>query len=157
MFIYQGTRSNIWVLPKPKSQATWLKYTNGVMISHIGRHYQPILWDALKAYACPRKLTLLASSFGIKVSLNPNVGVRFWFGPTQEVPFVQCQFNNLICTYTLFSWYNLLEAFMPLFHLLLDMVHFMWHPAPLKESWCPHHILRLFFFAGLVWNFSMAS
>jgi hypothetical protein len=53
------------------------------MISRVGRHYQPTLWDALKACACPCKLTLLASSFGVKVSLNPKVGVRFWFGPTQ--------------------------------------------------------------------------
>ncbi len=56
---------------------------NGVMTSCVGRHYQPTLWDALKACACPRKLTLLASSFGVKVSLNPKVGVWFWFGPTQ--------------------------------------------------------------------------
>jgi len=48
---------------------------NEVMTSRIGRHYQPTLWDAFKAYACPRKLTLLASSFGVKVSLNPKVGV----------------------------------------------------------------------------------
>jgi hypothetical protein len=40
---------------------------------------------------------LFASSFGIKISLNPKIGVRFWFigvrfwfGLTQEVPFVQC-------------------------------------------------------------------
>jgi hypothetical protein len=98
---------------------------------------------------------LLASSFGVKVSLNPKVGIRFWFGPTQ-VPFVQCQRDNPICTYTLFSWYNLLEVFKPLFHLQLDMVHSMWFLAPLKERWCPHHVLRLFF-AGLVWNPSMAS
>jgi len=76
-FAYQGTRNDIWVLPKPKSQAIQLKYTNGVMTSHVGRHYQPTLWDALKACACPRKLTLLASFFGVKVSFNPKVGVRF--------------------------------------------------------------------------------
>jgi hypothetical protein len=65
-FAYQGTRSNLRILPKPKSQATQLKYVNGVMISRVGRHYQPTLWDALKACACPLKLTLLASSFGAK-------------------------------------------------------------------------------------------
>jgi hypothetical protein len=32
----------------------------------------------------------------------------------------------------------------------------MWLLAPLKERWCPHHILCLFF-AGLVWNSFMAS
>jgi len=62
-FAYQGTRSDIWVLPKPKSQATRLKYVNGVMTSRGGRHYQPTLWDALKACACPRKFILLASLF----------------------------------------------------------------------------------------------
>ncbi len=45
------------------------------MTYRIGRHYQPTLWDALKACACPHKLTLLASSFGAKISLNPKVGV----------------------------------------------------------------------------------
>jgi hypothetical protein len=50
-FVYQGTRSNIWVLQKLKSQATRLKYTNEVMISCVGRHYQPTFWDALKACA----------------------------------------------------------------------------------------------------------
>jgi len=83
-FAYQSTRSDIWVLRKPKSQTTQLKYANGVMTSCVGRHYQPTLWDALKAYACPCKLTLLASNFGVKFSLNPKVGVRVWFGPTQE-------------------------------------------------------------------------
>ncbi len=83
-FVYQGTKSDIWVLQKPMSQTTQLKYANGVMTSHIGRHYQPTLWDAVKACACPCKLTLLTSSFGVKVSLNPKVGVQFWFGPTQE-------------------------------------------------------------------------
>jgi len=42
-FAYQGMRSDIWVLPTPKSQTTRLKYTNGVMISRVGRHYQPAL------------------------------------------------------------------------------------------------------------------
>jgi len=74
-FAYEGMRSDIWVLPRPKSQSTRLKYVNGVMTSRVSRHYQPTLWDALKAGACPRKLTLLASSFGVKISLHPKVGV----------------------------------------------------------------------------------
>jgi len=74
-FAYQGMRNNIWVLQKPKSQITRLKYVNGVTTSRVGRHYQPTFWDAFKTCACPRKLTLLASSFGLKVSLNPKVGV----------------------------------------------------------------------------------
>jgi hypothetical protein len=68
-----------------------IKYANGIMISRVGYHYQPTLWDALKACACPRKLTLLASFFGVKISFHPKVGVWFWFGLTQEVPFVLCQ------------------------------------------------------------------
>jgi hypothetical protein len=51
---------------KPKSQATRLKYTNGVMTSRVGRTTNQPFWDALKACACPRKLTLLASSLGAK-------------------------------------------------------------------------------------------
>jgi hypothetical protein len=74
-FAYQGTKSDIWVLPKPKSQTTRLKYANGVMTSCVGRHYQPTLWDALKACACLRKLTLFASSFGVKIYLHPKIGV----------------------------------------------------------------------------------
>jgi hypothetical protein len=73
-FAYQGTKNDIWVLPKPKSQVTQLKYANGVMISRVGRHYEPIFWDALEACACPRKLTLL-TSFRVKVFPNPKGGV----------------------------------------------------------------------------------
>ncbi len=64
---------------------------------------------------------------------------------------------QLYLPYINFSWYNLLEVLMPLFHLQLDVVHFMWHSSPLKERWCPHHTLRFFFFADLVWNSFMAS
>jgi hypothetical protein len=34
----------------------------------------------------------------------------------------------------------------------------LWHPASLKERWCPHHVLCFFcFFTNLLWNSSMAS
>jgi hypothetical protein len=46
---------------------------NGVMTSHVGCRYQPTLWVALWACAHPCKLTLLAYSFGAKVSFSPNV------------------------------------------------------------------------------------
>ncbi len=72
---------------------------------------------------------LLGPSF-----LNPKVGVRFWFGPTQESSICPMPFWQLYLPYTNFSWYNLLEIFKPLFHLQLDVVHFMWHSAPLKEK-----------------------
>ncbi len=61
-------------------------------------------------------------------------------------------FDNPICTY---SWCNFLEVF-AFISLATWCGTFMWLPAPLKERWCPHHVLRLFcLFAGLVWNFSM--
>jgi hypothetical protein len=48
-----------------------------IMTSYVGRHYQPTLWDVLKACAYLRKLILFASSFTAKVFLNPKVGVQF--------------------------------------------------------------------------------
>ncbi len=78
------------------------------MTSRVGRHYQPTLWDALKACARPCKLTLLASSFGAKVSFHPKVGIRFWFGPTQESFICPMSLDNPTCIYL---WYNLLEVF----------------------------------------------
>ncbi len=133
-FVYQGTRSNIWVLQKLKSQATRLKYTNEVMISCVGRHYQPTFWDALKACAWPRKLTLLDSSFRVRVSLNPKVGVWFWFGPTQEVPFVQCQLDNLICSYTLFDVIQSLGSFEAFISLATWCGTFYVTPCPIKKK-----------------------
>ncbi len=126
------------------------------MTSRVGRHYQLTLWDALKACACPHKLTLLTSSFGVKISLHPKIGVQFWFGLTQEVSFVPCQTSQPYLHLYLILVIQSLEVLKPLFHLQLDVVHFMWHPTPLKERWCPHHVLRFFFFAGLLWNSSMA-
>jgi hypothetical protein len=52
-FAYQSMKSDIWVLPRPKSQITLLKYANMVMTSRVGHHYQPTLWDALQTCACP--------------------------------------------------------------------------------------------------------
>jgi len=49
-----------------------------------------------------------------------------------------------------------MEVFKSLFQLQLDAVHFMWLLTPLKERWCPHAVLLLFF-AGLMWNSFMAS
>jgi hypothetical protein len=109
-FAYQGTRSDIWVLQKPKSQATRLKYANGVMTSRVGHHYQPTLWDALKACACPRKLTLLASSFAAEFP-QPQGRSPILIWPTQDNSICPMPFDNPICTYTKFSWYNLLEVF----------------------------------------------
>jgi hypothetical protein len=50
---------------KPKSQTTLKVCERGHDFLRWS-HYQPTLWDALKACACPRKLTLLASFLGVK-------------------------------------------------------------------------------------------
>jgi len=39
-FVYQGMKNDIWVLQKPKSQTTQLKYVNELMTSRVGPHYQ---------------------------------------------------------------------------------------------------------------------
>ncbi len=128
------------------------------MTSCVGRHYQPTLWDALWACAHPRKLTLLASSFGTKIFLSPQVGVRFWFGLTQESSICPCHlttrpFSNI----PLCLWCNLLEVFS-----LYFTYNLIWYICvtfrPLKERWCPHHALCfLCIFVGLLWNSFMAS
>jgi hypothetical protein len=127
------------------------------MISHVGHHYQPTLWDALKTCACPRKFTLLASSFGAKVTLSPNVGVRFWFGLTQESSICLMPFDNPICS-THYVCDTISWNFLAFISLASWCGTFMWFPTPLKERWCPHHVLCLFcFFVGLMWNSFMAS
>ncbi len=80
------------------------------MTSHVGRHYQPTLWDALWACAPPHKLTLLASSFGVKISLSPKVGVRFWFGLTQENSICPCHSITPFLSYSLCLWCNFFEV-----------------------------------------------
>ncbi len=88
----------------------WLQYANGVMISCVGRHYQPTLWDALWACARPCKLTLLASSFGTKISLSLTVGVRFWFGLTQKNSICPCHLTTPLSNILLCLWCNPLEV-----------------------------------------------
>jgi hypothetical protein len=80
------------------------------MTSRVGRHYRPTLWDALWACARPRKLTLLASSFGAKISPSPQIGVRFWFGLTQESSICPCHLTTPFLSYSLCLWCNLLEV-----------------------------------------------
>ncbi len=88
--------------------------------------------------------------------LNPKVGVRFWFEPTQDSSISPVPFDNPICTYTKFLMIQSLGNTLALYFTCNLMLYiFMWHSAPLKERWCPHHVLRLFF-ASLVWNSSMA-
>jgi hypothetical protein len=50
---------------KPKSQTTFKVCERGHDFPRWP-HYQPTLWNAFKARACPCKLTLFASSFGAK-------------------------------------------------------------------------------------------
>jgi hypothetical protein len=99
---------------------------------------------------------LVCLFFGAKVSLNP-----------------QCKSLILISAYA--KEFHLSNAtWQPYLHLLIifcDTISwkflafislatwcdtFMWLPTPLKERWCPHHVLHLLcFFTGLVWNSSM--
>ncbi len=139
---------------KPKSQTT-LKVCEQGHDFPRWPHYQPTLRDALKACACPRKLTLLASSLGAKFP-QPQGGVRFWFEPTRNSSICPMPFDNSIALYKFFMIQSL-GSFKAFISLAFDVVHFVWHSVPLKETWCPHHTLRLFFFAGLVWNSSMVS
>ncbi len=97
---------------------------------------------------------LLGPSF-----LNPKVGVQFWFGPMQDSSIYPMPFDNPICTYTKFSWYNLLEViylFFAFISLSTWCGTFYVTLCPTKEQWCPHHVLRLFF-ASLMWHYCMAS
>ncbi len=99
------------------------------MISRVGRHYQPTLWDAFEACACPRKLTLLASSFGVKFPQPQSRSPILIWAYARKFHLSHAIWQ-LYLPYTNFSWYNLLEFFKPLFHLQLDVVHFM--------TLCPH-------------------
>ncbi len=95
-FAYQGTRSDIRALPKFKSQATWLKYANGVMTSHVGRTTnQPFGMHLRHVHvlaSSPCLPPLSGPSF-----FNPKVGVRFWFGPTWNSSICPMPFDNSIC------------------------------------------------------------
>ncbi len=109
-FAYQGTRSNIWVLPKPKSQVTRLKYVNGVMTSCIGHTTNQPFGMHLKHVHVPASSPYLPPLLGPRF-LNPKVGVRFWFGPTQDSSICPMPFDNPICIFTKKLRYNLLESF----------------------------------------------
>jgi hypothetical protein len=128
-FAYQRTKINIWVLPKPKSQTTRLKYVNGVMTSRIGRHYQPTLWDALKACACPHKLTLFASSFGSRFFLTPKWEFDFDLGLRIEVPIVPCQ---------------LWHPFFALIHYFRDTISWKFLAFISLATWCGTFYVTLY-------------
>jgi len=55
--------------------------------------------------------------------LNPKEESDFDLGLREIVPFVPCHFTTLFALYKF-----LLEVLMPLFHLQLDVVHFMLQP-----------------------------
>ncbi len=102
------------------------------MTSRIDHHYQPTLWDALWACAHPRKLTLLASSFGVKVSPHSNVGIRFWFGFTQRSFICPCHLT-IVLVRSLCSRCNLLKVIS-----LYFTCNLMWYicviPCPIKRK-----------------------
>ncbi len=84
-------------LPNP-SPKLHLKYVNGVMTSRVGHTTnQPFgmrLRHAHVPASSPCLPRLLGSSF-----LNPKLGVRFWFEPTQDSSICPMPFDNPICTY----------------------------------------------------------
>jgi hypothetical protein len=125
------------------------------MTSHVGHNTNQPFGMHLRHVHVPASSPCLPPLSGPSF-LNPKEESDFDLGLHEIVPFVPCTLQ-LYLPYTNFSQYNLLEVLMPLFHLQLDVVHFMWDSSPLKERWCPHHTLRLFFFADPVWNSSMAS
>ncbi len=153
-FAYQGTKKQYLGLPNPNPKLH-LKYANGVMTSCIGRTTNQPFGMHLRHVHVPASSPCLPPLLGLNF-LNPKVGVRFWFGPTQESSICPMPFNNSICliqiSHDTISW-----KFLSLYFTCNLMWYiFMWQSAPLKERWCPHHALCLFF-ADLVWNSSMAS
>jgi hypothetical protein len=81
-------------------------------------------WDALWACAHPHKLTLLASSFGAKISLNPHLGIRFWFGLTQKCSICPCHLTTPLLSYSLCLWCNFLEVLKLSLHFTCNL---MWY------------------------------
>ncbi len=128
------------------------------MISHVIHHYQPTFWDALWACVCPHKFTLLASSFGAKISFNFKMGVRFWFELTQgnsifPMPLLRFFSSNTHYVHNVIFW-----KFLAFISLATWCGTFVQFPPPLKGSWCPHHNVHfLCFFVSLLWNSYMAS
>jgi hypothetical protein len=102
------------------------------MISRIGHHYQPTLWDALWVCVCPYKLILLTSPFWAKVCPIPNVGVQFWFGLMQESSICPCHMTTPF-VHSLCSWRNLLNIFGFYFTYNL-MSHICVVPCPTKRK-----------------------
>jgi hypothetical protein len=113
------------------------------MISHVGHHNQPTnpLGCTLNICAHPRKLTLLTSSFGAKISFSPQVGVSFWFelmqgGSICPMPLLQLFSSHTYYVHNAIYWKSL--TFISLATWCGTFVQF---PPPLKGRWCLHHIL----------------
>jgi hypothetical protein len=105
----------------------------------------------------PARSPCLPPFLGAKVSLSPNVGVQIWFGLTQESFICPMPLDNPICT-THYVRDIISSKFLAFISLATWCGTFMWFVTPLKERWCPHHVLCLFcLFVGLLWNSHMAS
>jgi hypothetical protein len=109
-FVYQGTRSNIRALPKPKSQATRLKYANGVMTSRIGCTTNQPFGMHLRHVHVPASSCLLASSLGAKFP-QPQGRSPILIWAYARKFYLSPAIWQLYLLYTNFSWYNLLEIF----------------------------------------------
>ncbi len=120
------------------------------MTSCVGCHYQPTLWDALWTCARPRKLTLLASSFGAKVFPSPNVRVWFWYGLMQKSSICPCHLTTPL-VHLLCSWCNLLKVFN-----LYFTCNLMWYICVIpcrtrkKVMSSLHPMFLLFFYRSIV-------
>jgi hypothetical protein len=81
----------------------------------------------------PYKLTLFAFSFGSKVFLNSNVGVRFWFGLTQKNSICPCHLTIFLVILIVF----MMQYFESLFSLCFTC-NLMWYicvtPHPTKRK-----------------------
>ncbi len=95
-------------------------------------HYQLTFGMHLRHVHVPTSSPCLPPLLGPSC-LNPKVGVRFWFGPTQDSSICPMPFDNPICTYTKILSYNLLEVFS-----LYFTCNLMWYiyvtPCPTKRK-----------------------
>ncbi len=109
---------------KPKSQITLKVCERGHDFPRWS-HYQPTIRDALKACACSRKLTLLASSLGVKF-LQPRSRSPILIWAYARKFHLSHVTSHPICFIQIFFMIQSLGSFKALlFHLQLDVVHFM--------------------------------
>jgi hypothetical protein len=96
---------------------------------------------------------------GPKFLLAPHLGVRFWFGFTQESSICPCHLTTLFLSYSLCLWCNLLEVLKFSLYFTCNLMWYIcvtFHPTKRKVIWY-HALCFLCLFASLLWNSFMAS